>query len=56
MAISHFVQITDREINEHELIPALPASQPSQQMYLSPQDEKYLVANGVNPGASLVHV
>ena len=47
------VQITDREINEHELFPALPASQPSQQMYLSRQDENYLVANGVNPRAIL---
>ena len=36
---------------EHELIPALPASQ---QMYLSRQDENYLVANGVNPGAILL--
>ena len=52
MATSRFVQITDREINEHELIPTLPASQPSQQMYLSRQDENYLqVANGVNSGA-----
>ena len=38
---------------EHKLIPALPASQPSQQMYLSSQDENYLAANGVNPGAIL---
>ena len=41
------------EKNEHELIPALPTSQPSQQMYLSRQDENYLVANGVKPLAIL---
>ena len=38
---------------EYELIPALPASQPSQQMYLRRQDENDLVANRVNPGAVL---
>ena len=62
-ALTHFVSGDENQLPvnaspaavpsrpEHELIPALPASQ---QMYLSRQDENYLVANEVNPGAILL--